>query len=80
MNFPEIYSATGMMELADAADSLASLFQHNRPCRFIMKECPDNLPTFFYGLMRWPSRTWSHIRVGGVLEERLCIRFLPVAE
>ena len=59
--------------VADAADSFASLFQHNRPCRFIMEECPDYLPTFFYRLMCWPSSTRSNIRVGGVLEERLCI-------
>ena len=55
--------------VADAADSFASLFQHNRPCRFIMEECPDYLPTFFYRLMRRPSikinrekldpKTWS---------------------
>ena len=32
--------------VADAADSLASLFQHNRPCRFIMEECPDYPPDF----------------------------------
>ena len=32
--------------VADAADSLASLFQHNRPCRIIIEECPDYLPTF----------------------------------
>ena len=59
--------------VADAADSLASLFQYNRPCRVIMEECPDYLPTFFYRLMRRPSSTWSYVRVGGVLEERLCI-------
>ena len=34
--------------VADAADWLVGLFQHNRPCRFIMEECPDYLPTFFY--------------------------------
>ena len=39
----------GFMDVvADAADSLASLFQHNRSCRFIMEECPDYLPTFLY--------------------------------
>ena len=31
--------------VADAADSLACLFQHNRPCRVVMEECADNLPT-----------------------------------
>ena len=59
--------------VADAADSLASLFQHNRPCRFIMEECPDYLPTFLNRLMRRPSSTWSYVSVGGVLEERLGI-------
>ena len=52
-----------MSVVADAADRLASLFQHNRPCRFIMEECPDNLPTFFYRLMSWPSCSWTHVRV-----------------
>ena len=65
--------AGGVGVVADATYSLASLFQHNRPCRVIMKVCPDYLPTFFYGLMRRPSCTWSYVRVGGVLEERLCI-------
>lgn len=34
--------------VAHAADSLTSLFQDNCPCRVIMEECPDNLPTFLY--------------------------------
>lgn len=29
--------------------------------------------TFTPFLMYWPSCMWSNIRVGGVLEERLCI-------
>lgn len=49
--------------VADATDSLACLFQHNRPCRVIMEECPDNLPTFFYRLMCRPSCTRSYVRV-----------------
>ena len=59
--------------VADAADSFASLFQHNRPCRVIMEECPDYFPTFLNRLMCRPSCTWAYVRVGGVLEERLCI-------
>ena len=34
--------------VADAADSFASLFQHNRPCRVVIEVCSDYLPTFFY--------------------------------
>lgn len=34
--------------VAHAADSLTSLFQDNCPCRVIMEECPDDLPTFLY--------------------------------
>ena len=49
--------------VADAADSLASLFQYNRPCRFIMEECPDYLPTFLNRLMCRPSCTRSNIWV-----------------
>ena len=29
--------------VADAADSLASLFKNNCPCRVIMEVCPNNL-------------------------------------
>ena len=49
--------------VADAADSLASLFQHNRPCRVVMEECADYLPTFLYRLMCRPPGTWSYVRV-----------------
>lgn len=59
--------------VADAADSLASLFPYDCPCRIVMEESPDNLTTFLYRLMCWPSCTWAYVRVGGVLEERLCI-------
>ena len=53
----------GMKKATDAADSLTSLFQHNRPCRVIMEECPDNLQAFLYRLMCRPSCTRSYVRV-----------------
>ena len=49
--------------VAHAADSLTSLFQDNCPCRVIMEECPDDLPTFFNRLMHRPSGTWPYVRV-----------------
>lgn len=36
--------------------------------------------TLFYVLMRRPSGTRDHIRVGGILEQRLCISLLPWAQ
>ena len=35
-----------MCVVADAADGLASLFQHNRPCRVVVEISLDYLPTF----------------------------------
>ena len=52
-----------MSIVSHATDGFASLFQDNRPCRVIMEESPDNLPTFFHRLMCLPSSKRPNVRV-----------------
>ena len=46
----------------------------------MIEVCSDYLKTFFNRFVCWPSCTRTHVRIGSVLEEHLCIRFLPMAE
>lgn len=56
--------------------SLACLLQGDGPCPVVGEDVADDASALFYVLMRRPSGTQTHIRVGGVPEERFRVGFL----
>ena len=65
---------------AHAADGLAALLQLQGPGVVVGEELPDDVQAVLDGLVRRPAGPGADVGIGGVLEERLRIRFRPGAE